>query len=303
MPDPAWMQKAAVHEGTIDGDERGLVPVTRPSDEKLMAFADGQLPSDEMREVEAYLESDPDARQLVAAFRQSKDLISAAFDDLLHEAPPQKLIDAIEKAPRDLAAKPTATVTGLRTPAARERTASANGSASRQPVARHWALPLAASIALLVGLGVGFLFGHSGRLSTEPPAIALGLVAPSAPLARLLETSPSGTPLDAARPGTQLMAVATFRDRRGRVCREIELVSPGATPTPLAAAVACRDAARGWTVEGAFNLAAPAETGSHYVPSGAAEQDALDGLLKVLGASEVLTAADEARLIGRNWRE
>lgn len=305
MLDPAsTRQKAAGYDGSRDGDERGLVPVTRPSDEKLMAFADGQLPLDEMCEIEAYLEADPDARQLVGAFRQSSELVSAAFDEVLHQTPPQRLIDAIEKAPRAEAAQDAAPVTELRTPAARAGSASANWSGSREPVANHWALPLAASMALLVGIGVGLLIGQSNRIATtEPFHIALGLVAPSAPLARLLETSPSGTPQEAARAGTQLIAVATFRDRRGRICREIELISPGATPTPLAAAVACRDASRGWTVEGAFNLAAPAETGSQYVPSGAAEQDALDGLLKVLGASEVLTAADEARLIGKNWRD
>jgi hypothetical protein len=152
-------------------------------------------------------------------------------------------------------------------------------------------------------VGLGTLIGPGKQSAPELSAIALGPVASTTPLGLLLETAPAGTPLDTGRPERQVVAVATFRDRRGRICREIELTSVGTEPASLAAAVACRQAPGGWIVEGAFNLSPPSDAGPQYVPSGTAEKDALEGLLKGLGAGEVLTAKDEAALIGRQWRE
>ena len=48
--------------------------------------------------------------------------------------------------------------------------------------------------------------------------------------------------------------------------------------------------------------AAPVSQGSTFTPSGTDEQDALVGLLTVLGASKALDAGEEQRLIAAGWR-
>jgi len=279
------------------------VAVTRPTEEKLMAFADGQLPVDEMREIEAVVATDPELRATVESFRKSAGLVKAAFDDVLRESPPQTLIDAIERGSRRADRQVVDQASASRQRDDRTSSASARSTEHRTLNADRWRLPLAASIALLLGVGIGSLFGTTNRNVTEQAGIALGAVSPAATLGRLLEKSASGLPFDMPHSDNKLMAVATFRDRLGRVCREVELVSAGATSVPVAAAVACRNASGTWNVEGAFNLGARSEVPGQYVPSGASEQDALEVLLKVLGAGEVLSAQDEARLIGKNWRE
>ena len=103
----------------------------------------------------------------------------------------------------------------------------------------------------------------------------------------------------------RLTVIATFRDRGKRICREIELLAPpSAGAQPLVAAVACRAGTGGWIVEGAVRLAETTRPGqSGYEPSGVGEQDALAGLLNVLGASPVLSASEESELIGSRWRK
>ena len=98
------------------------------------------------------------------------------------------------------------------------------------------------------------------------------------------------------------MVIATFRDRKARVCREIEVLD--ADMQAKLAGAACRDPASGtWIVEGVARIAAaPVSQGSTFVPSGTDEKDALDGLLTVLGASKALTADEEQRLIAKGWR-
>ena len=136
-------------------------------------------------------------------------------------------------------------------------------------------------------------------------AIALGPVQPATPLAELLETKASGTSVahtGRAAEGAHMMVVATFRDRKARICREIEILD--ANMQAKLAGAACRDPASGtWIVEGVARIAsAPMSQGSVFVPSGTDEKDALDGLLAVLGASKALTADEEQRLMMHGWR-
>lgn len=257
----------------------------RPNEEKLMAFADGQLPTEETLEIEALIAIDAELRATVEDCRASSALIRSAFDEVMYEPPPQALVDAIMNGPR------------------RRRDETNAPPLRRRAVVDRWRLPLAAGIALLLGVGIGHCLDDSRIPVDAPLGIALGVVAPTGPLARLLETTASGSAVETPRSDAKLTAVVTFRDRNGRICREVELMSAGTDAVPHAAAVACRDASRGWVVVGAINLAAPSETGGRYVPSGTREQDALEALLKTIGAGTALSAEDEARLIVRNWRD
>jgi len=262
--------------------------MTRLTDEVLMAYADGVLPPDEAARVAIALETDIDARAAVEEFRRTAALSRAAFADVLAEPVPETIVRTVLAS-----GTRTAGVTDL----ARHRQ-------SRFP---HWrtALPLAASLALVIGLAAA-LFLRSIPSDAPTQIIALGPVEPAAPLASVLEKHPSGVPVPpAGREGDsagRLMAIATFRDRKSRICREVELLDK--SMQPRTAAVACRDPARGtWSVEGVARIATTAPSGgSDFVPSGAEEKDALDGLLAILGATRALSAEEEQRLMAQGWR-
>ncbi len=64
------------------------------SDDRLVAYLDGELEPVERREVEAWLDGDPAARDQLAALAQSARLVRRAFDGVLHEPVPDRLIAA-----------------------------------------------------------------------------------------------------------------------------------------------------------------------------------------------------------------
>ncbi|HEV2302948.1 MAG TPA: hypothetical protein VGR91_15385 [Stellaceae bacterium] len=64
------------------------------SDECLVAYLDGELEMAERREVEAWLESDAAARERLAALANSANLLRLAYDPIVHEAVPERLIAA-----------------------------------------------------------------------------------------------------------------------------------------------------------------------------------------------------------------
>lgn len=265
--------------------------MTRPTDEMFMAYADDALDPADRARVEAHLETDADARAMVEMFRRTTALARDAYSAPLRERAPEGLVQAILKPraaartmaePTDDAANST-TVIGLDSHRARGRSADT------------WRLPMAASLALLVGLGAGYQASR-GVHDRGESEFALGVVDKSAPLADVLERRPSG-----ANTGRHVI-VATFRDKRDRACREIELLSSSQPARPEVAAVACRGGDGAWTIEGAARLTVPAPAGTSIETSGVVDRDALDGLLNMLGAKPVLSPAEEKALIGRGWK-
>lgn len=272
--------------------------MTRPTDENLMAYADGTLPADEHIAIEAYLAGDAEARELVEAFRRSSALAREAFDEALVAPPPARLVETILSAPAGQGGKPAAlpdengaTVVPL---PIRTR---------RRAMTPQWRpLPLAASIVLVTGLvtglAAGFLAGRSGGPASGAAQIVLGPLGSATTLARVLETATSGAKAN------RIAVLVTFRDRGGRICREFEVLAErsGGLP-PEIAAVACRDPKGHWTIEGAAQIAAFApQSGPGFEPSGVRERDALQGLLDMLGAGAALTPQEERMLIERGWR-
>jgi anti-sigma factor RsiW len=123
------------------------------SDDRLIAYLDGELEVAQRREVEAWLDADPAARQRMAALVESANLLRLAFDETICEPVPDRLIAAA----RGETAPPQA---GAQILPFRRR-------AGTQIIApRVWriGLPVAASLfGLLVGGGVTYL--GAGRLA------------------------------------------------------------------------------------------------------------------------------------------
>lgn len=260
----------------------------RLTDEMLMAYADGALPEGEAAEIAAALESDAEARATVESFRRTATLSRAAYSDVMAEPVPDNLVRAVL--------------------GSQARAANVTDFARfRRPRPSLWpmALPLAASLVLVVGLAAA-LWNQQIFSGSQKQAIALGPVPAATSLADVLEKRPTGVPValtgNKLQDAEHLMVLATFRDRKARICREIEALDKNMQPQ--LAGVACRDPANGtWIVEGTARIAVSPPSGSgDFVPSGAEEKDALDGLLGVLGATKALSTEEEQRLITQGWR-
>jgi hypothetical protein len=264
--------------------------MNRLSEERLNAYADGVLDAETRAGVEAHLATDAEARALLEKLRRANALAIEAFAAPMQEPPPQALVDAILRAPAHGTTAEQGVLQGRRR--------------SRRWSVRDYALPVAAALALAVGITAGALLGT--RTLQAPEQVALGPVNAGSALHRLLERHPSGTILgfDGSQAASQrLSVVATFRDRHTRPCREIEVLRAGAGQQAVAAAVACRDAAGRWVVEGATLVAdATPATDGQFQPSGVSEKDALDGLLTMLGAQRALSSEEEKALIAHGWR-
>ena len=64
------------------------------SDDRLIAYLDGEVDVSERREIEAWLDSNPAARDKLAALADSAALVRSAFDEVMHEPLPERLIAA-----------------------------------------------------------------------------------------------------------------------------------------------------------------------------------------------------------------
>jgi len=116
-------------------------------DDRLVAYLDGELEVAQQREVEAWLDADPDARRRMAALAGSAHRLRLALDEAIHEPVPDRLIAAAR-------GETTAPQAGAEIVPFRQRM-------SAQIVEpRRWrmGLPVAASIlGILVGSGATYL--------------------------------------------------------------------------------------------------------------------------------------------------
>jgi anti-sigma factor RsiW len=117
------------------------------SDDRLVGYLDGELEMDERRDIEAWLDTDPAARDRLAALAESANLVRLAFDEVMHEPVPDRLIAAAHG--ETIEPEPSATVVPFRRP----------GGARSAPARSWWVgLALAASLfGLLLGGSVAYL--------------------------------------------------------------------------------------------------------------------------------------------------
>jgi anti-sigma factor RsiW len=126
----------------------------KPSDETLIAYLDGELEPSARAEVEACLETDVSLRDHMSGLTESARLLRAAFDPILHEPIPEKLIAAAR-------GETTAEVVDL-------------GAVRQRRLGRGWVQwAMAAGVAgLLIGGGVGYFVGGPVAVNQQANNIA-----------------------------------------------------------------------------------------------------------------------------------
>lgn len=159
------------------------------ADETLMAYVDGELDAGERAAVDGAMARDPEIRSRIDRYRLQREQLRAAYDKVLVEPVPGRLV------------------------------ATAQGIRSIQP-ARRWAgaqwAAIAASLFLGAALGWGVLRETSETLIT---ADANGLVARGA-LAQTLSDDLAGMTA-----GRSVEIGLSFRDKSGDYCRTFRLAA------------------------------------------------------------------------------
>ena len=264
------------------------------SDEDLVAFADDELDEVRRAAVAAALNDDPEAAAKVAELRATALLARKAFDAPIREPVPDRLLAAIglieaARDDEDGMAETGAEVVPLM-PRRRPRADAPRGAV------RRWALPLAASVALVVGVGAGL--GVSGLPFGNDRDMAVAGLERWPSVAIVLEQTPGLTTVQAEGAGDQPVEVTpmvTFRDDLDRFCREFQAV-----PSEGGAAIhgiACRTGDQNWQPTVLVTLPPPAE-GDIFAPA----SDPIDALRDVLIGNRGLNEADEQEAIESGWQ-
>jgi negative regulator of sigma E activity len=234
--------------------------MTSVKDEMLMAYADGELDAVNAAVVEAEIAKDEHLRETVRLFRESRRLAEAAFASAEEEPVPPALEAAIRAAAR------------------RARTAKVIPFPLKLELV-SWtrrALPLAAAIALAIGLGSAWWHYRSSGDS----------------LASVLDSTPSGQSVQLA--DATVTPTATFRDGKARWCRQFQRA--GSNP---GGGIACRQPDGSWAIEAM--VAADVADARDYAPAGG-DESPLDPFLTRLGAGQPVSPEMERQALADGWR-
>lgn len=263
-------------------------------DEVLMAYVDGELDSQRVAEVEAILAEDAEARATAQMFRESAATLGNAFDNILREPVPARLLAAIN-------APSTGPVSDVRLARPQRRGGFFFSTIS-------WAQ--AALVALVVGAGSGYLAARWLPGGSEP----LLMIAAMDPLLnQALENTASGAPFVWRQADGELsreiLPMLTFRDASNRYCREFESSLITAEDRQISDGLACR--AHGvWQLRALLDrqviasaiLANPALEPGQYAPAMSGDVASFDAVIQQMMVGKPLSAAEEAAALKQGWR-
>lgn len=235
-------------------------------EETLMAYVDGELDPASAARVEAALADDPELAAAVARERALRQRLRSAFDPIVDEPIPERLIAAAR---------------GEKTP---QQVPSANLPPRRRGSWRYWG-------AMAAGILVGVLFAQVLPDSGSDPwrSGADGVLVASGELERALDTQLASAPAA----GTAAIGLS-FKSTNGEYCRTFTTSQPRAS-----AGLACRGS-QGWSVPVLMETQATANgelrTASTALPPALLEQ--VDARME----GEALDAEGERAARDAGWR-
>ncbi|HTP38426.1 MAG TPA: hypothetical protein VMI92_02510 [Steroidobacteraceae bacterium] len=260
----------------------------RVDDELLMAFADGELDAEQGAAVERAVAADPALAARLAQHRKLQGSLRAAFDGVLSEPVPERLLQALQS---NASSTPTS-----RSPAVRGQAARAHPRGGlRQWLDRQrarlpggWAWPQVSAVA--ASLAIGGVIGMLAMNSRDAGLIGnrSGQLLARGALTAALDSQPSGAT------GTAIQLNASFRDKAGEYCRTFVISDAGSM-----AGVACH---RGddWRVD-VLSATGPAQGGG-FRQAGSELPAAVLGRVTEQIEGEPLDAAAEKLALERHWR-
>jgi hypothetical protein len=235
-------------------------------DETLMAYADGELGEAARAAVEAAIAADPRLARRVAGHRELRGRLHAAFEPVLGEPVPERLLASVRGA-------------GGRVVPLEPRSSA------------RWSWPQWGAIA--ASLVIGALSGALLRPGTgSSPIVARnGRMLAGGALSSALSNQLAGT----QAPNAPVQIGVSFRTRDGVYCRTFALEDPEAL-----AGLACHEHGS-WQLQVLARSEAGGRAAGTYRPAASSLPPAVARTLETLIAGEPLDAAAEAAARTRNW--
>jgi len=251
------------------------------TDEKLSAYIDGELAVNEMEAINNALKSDASLSARLAEMKRPDRIIAAAYGEIDKEPMPKAIMDLLQSG-------------------AESEEAVNGGNVVRFPLKsllhapQQWTTPLAASVALAIGVGLGMQLTSNNGAAGSDGVLMAGVIDASSPIHQALESSMSAETFSSS--GVSVTPVLTFKSREGDFCREFSATADAVTNR----AVACRMNDQ-WAMQFAMVSDRNMDPDSFSTASTAASP-AFDGFVDELMGDEPLAPDDEAAVIKRQWR-
>ena len=285
----------------VEHQIRGVI-MANISDEKLVAFVDGELSQTERAEIEAAVDSDDTIARRVAVFARSREQVARQYDEPLRRPVPDHLIDLV------LRGTPNTDGGSLGAQKnTRHRHVSTNPLNMIFP--KYWfsSLSLAAlSVILCLGVVAGWqaarLMPYEGDSNQQLLALRQGQILVHEKLKHALESVASGqkvSSVDTAAERLTIRPLLTFRTKDNRVCRQYEVINK---PGGGFAGVACRNARDRWQIVLHSVAQLRDEPSSKYSkPAADGEPSVIDLFVDQLIDGDALGKDDEDALLTR-WK-
>jgi surface antigen len=256
------------------------------SDETLMAYADGELREPEASVVRDIALRDPAIGRRIAMFKASRQVLAAAFDRVVDQPVPQRLVDAVQALGREHGAVRVK----ARTPR-RWTTVDFAWLHGWQQYA------VAASVAGLVGVVVGWWGATGGWRQDNSGSLTTQVASLPADLTDALDRLPSGVRASTRLDGgaADVLPLASYQNGDS-LCREFEISRPSAEVPQAVRGVVCRDDGR-WLLKAVADLKSAKARSDEYRPASGG-----DDLAPVLGLGRSLSQEEERRLLADGWR-
>ncbi|WP_129641716.1 anti-sigma factor family protein [Peristeroidobacter agariperforans] len=244
------------------------------SDEILMAYADDEVDADLRRQIEAAMALDPSIAERVAKHRSLRADVGVAFDGVLDEPIPDRLLEAAASSP----AQP-ATVTDLK---------AARVAKERAAHPRRWSWVEWTSIAASLIIGI-----LAGRTALQPSRSDLFATRADGIVARGELSAALTDQIGGEDTGAKVRIGLTFRATSGDYCRTFV--------TSSTAGFACREPDE-WKVRALSEGAADAKDGD-YRMAGTELPPAILEAVEQSMAGEALDREQEQAARARDWKK
>lgn len=244
------------------------------TDQQLSAYLDGELPVTEMRAIEAALASNPGLRERLEALANASNTVKAALGPIAEEPVPDHILAMLDGDEKD------------------SNVVDMAAYKERSKLSR-WATPIAASLALAVGVTAGTTMVADNASQDVLFAQMSGTVSPENPLFEVLEASASAESVSFGD-AVSVKPVLTFKTADG-YCREFAAQSQ----VSALRGVACRGDSN-WEIV-LLNRAEITQATGYQTASGASDIY-VDQLVDELIEGIPLSAEEEKSTMDADWQ-
>ena len=267
------------------------------TDEMLSAFLDGELPEADMARIEEALLTDKVLDARLSKLQQANDAVRDAYESFVNEPVPSHLVDLIKKNDdgRNGLRKTGESSSSIDVQDEDNVVAFPTKPSARRD--RQWSPAIAASIALVIGLGIGVIQPFSTQTGGGTGLQVAGPIPHGTPVFAALENSASSERTNLYG-GTEIEPILSFKSVDGEYCREAVLHQQ----TEQVIFVACR-ASDSWNVQLVVKEPAQANTNDSFRPASAEAQTAIDAFLSKKMGGDAFDQEQEIELIGRSWQD